>query len=397
MIRAKELFKSFRADPGRTLADLREAFQRRLEGKPGGISPREFSLRGLAEQFIVDDHGEPIGGEGLEAFAAGRLLESGAISTSAFAAITQRIVNAAVLEGYNLPDLVLSRAVPVVTGRTATARLLAMTAPLAQNKSLAVAEGQEKPIVGVYAEYVRTPQAVKKAARVPITREAVLADDTGGVLEAARGVGELIALEKESLLVDYLCGLVPNCVIEKRVTDSAEVASDMFLASGRWVNTQTNALADWTDIDDAENLLLSNTIPGTGQPPLLVQRFLLVPSQLRTAAFRILNATETRSGTSNVVASANPLAPLGVTLVASPLVYSRQVAAGKAEATAKGTWFYGDLSRACRYYQLWPLEVTEETNPGARISHDVIVEFSASENGTPVITEPRMWIRNLPT
>jgi hypothetical protein len=223
VIRAKEIWKSFRADPVRTLTDLREAFQRRLEGKPGGIAPQEFSLRGLAEQFILDDHGEPIGSDGLDAFASGRLLESGAVSASAFAAITQRIVNAAVLEAYNGMDLVLSRTVPVVTGRTATARLIAMTAPLAENKSLTVAEGQEKPIVGVYAEYVRTPESKKKAARVPITREAVLADDTGGVLEAARRVGELIAMEKESALVDYLCGLVPNCVIEKRVTDSAEV------------------------------------------------------------------------------------------------------------------------------------------------------------------------------
>lgn len=397
MIRAKELLRSYRADPMRTLEDIREALQRRQQNQPGGIAPQEFSLRALAEHFIFAGDGEPVGSDGLAALASGRLLESGAVSTSAFAAITQRIVNAAVLEGYNMPDFVLSRTVPVVAGRTATARLVALTAPLAEDKSLQVAEGQEKPIVGLYAEYVRTPASVKKAARIPITREAVLADDTGGVLEAARRIGELIAMEKESLLVDYLCGLVANCVVEKRVGDDSEATSDLFLTSGRWVNSQANPLADWSDIDDAENLVLGNTIPGTDQPALMVQRFLVAPSQLRTTAFRILNATETRSGSGNVVASANPLAPLGITLVASPLVYSRQVAAGVAAATAKATWFFGDLPRACRYYQLWPLEVTEENNPSARVSHDVFVEFSASENGVPVITEPRMWTKNTPS
>lgn len=396
MIRAKEIYKSWRADPRQTLADLREAFDRRRENKPGGLAPQDFSLRDLAEWLICDSSGEPVGSEGVRALAEGRLLESGAASTSAFAAITQRVVNAAVLEGFQMPDMVLSRLIPVVPGKTSTARLVAMTWPLAENKDLVVGEGQEKPTVGIYAEYVRTLPAEKKAALVPITREAILADDTGGVLSAARQVGEFIALQKERRIVQFLCGLVSNCVIEKRQTDSSEATSDLFLTSGRWVNSQVNALADWTDIDDAEHLLLGNTVPGTGQPPMLVARHMLVPPQLRTAAFRILNATETRTGTSNIVAAANPLAPLGITLAASPLVYTEQKNAGVADATAKGTWFYGDLARACRYYQLWPLEVVEDNNPGSRVTHDILVQFSASENGVPVITEPRVWCRNLP-
>lgn len=396
MIRVSEVYKHFRSDPRGCLSDLSEALDRHIQGKPGGVKPDEFSITDLAAHFIMVD-GEPIGYEGTRIWAStGRIVES-AVSTSAFAAITQRIVNAAVLEGYQLPDTVLSRAVPVIRGRNRDARIVNFTVPLAEGKVLSYEEAQDKPTVALYVEYVKTLPTRKKGAVIPITREAVLADDTGGVLEAARRVGQVIALEKEALLTQFVCGLVSNCVIEKRKTDSSEATSNLFLTTGRWVNQQTNAMSDWTDFDDAENLILGNTLPGTGRPPMLTKRFAVVPPQLRSAAMRILNATEVRSGTSNVVASANPLAGLGVQLIASPLVYSEQVAAGVSTATAAGTWFYGDLTQAVRYYELWPLEVVELRDERTAARADILVEFAVGENGIPVIVEPRVWTKNLPS
>jgi len=396
MIRAKEVFKHFKANNKQCLIDIQEALDRGLNGKPGGIKPDEFSIRDLAAHFVTVN-GEPIGHELVEDWASGRLIEADVVSSSAFSAITQRVVYAAVLEGYQYPDAPLSRLVRTVQARSRDTRILNFTLPLADGKSLEYAEGQDKPAVGLMTEYVKSLPPVKRGARIPITRETVLFDETGQVLEAARRLGESIALEKERALTQYVTGLVSSCVIEKRKTDSSEVASNLFLTTGRWVNEQANPMTDWTDFDDCENLLLQNTIPGSAMPPMLTNRFVLVPPQLRSTVNRILNATEVRTGTSNIVASANPLANMGIQPIVSPLVWSEQVAAGVASATATATWFYGDLLQAMRYVQVWPLEVTENRDDVALRRADILVEFQATESGVPVVVEPRVWIKNTPS
>lgn len=399
MVKAAELMRSYRADARQTTQDIREALTRGREDKPGGIRPDDFSLRDLAAECIVDDHGEPIGIRALESLCRSeQLVESdAALNTSIFATITRQVLDAAVMDGYQLPSFVLSSAIPTITGNVRQARIVGVSLPLQEDKTLEVHEGEEFPSVGMYEEYVKTPVTTKRGAMVPITKETVLADETGQIVDQARRVGELIGLQKELALTDYVIGAVSNAVIEKRVGDSAEVTSDVFLSSGRWVNEQTNALADWTDIDAAEDLLAAIKMPGTGQPVMLIDRNVLIPNQLRSTAGRILNATETRSGSGNVVVASNPISSLNIQPITSTLVYTRLVNSGVADATAAGTWFYGDLRRAFRYYQNWPLTVEEDRVREATFTHDIIVRFKASERGTPVVTEPRYWSKQNPS
>ena len=256
MIRANQLRMAYLADPRTTLTDLSEALDRGRAGKPGGLRPDDFSIRDLAAALITDRGGEPIGLGGLEALCRGRLLEAdGALTTSAFAAVTGQVLNAAVREGYALPEFILSQTIPAIDGRAREARITGVSLPLAEGRALEVAEGEEYPAVGMYDEYVKTPATTKRGAVVRITKEAVLQDETGQILEQARRVGELIGLQKEIALTDFVIGAVANCVIEKRVGDSAETTSNLYLTSGRWINQQTNPLTDWTDIDAAADQL----------------------------------------------------------------------------------------------------------------------------------------------
>lgn len=400
MIKASQLARDWRLDPRRTYAALDSAI------KSGEVKPNEFSIRDLA-CHLIEAGGESIGYDGLRALEGRsdsmRLLESsGAISTSAFRLVSQRIVDGAVIEGARLPDTVLSQVLPVIEGRKRRNDFTSPTVPLEQGKNARdIQEAEEYPILGIYGERVRNLPVRKKGFQLPITREAVLEDDTGALLQAARDAGAALARLKEDLICDMVAGLTPNSVIEQRVGDTAEVTSALFLTSGRWVNSHTNALADWTDLDDATNLLIANTIPATGGPAVLLQRHILVPEQRRALAYRILNAIETRSGSSNVVVAGNPYsgangAP-GVTLLVSPHLYARQIAAGVSQANAVGTWYFGDLTQAFRYYQLWPIEVNEDTTPAQRYTHDIWVRFTISECGIPVCVQPRVWSRNLPS
>lgn len=401
MIQASRIARDWRLDARRTLSDLTEGL------RAGHIRPHEFSLRDLAAH-LIEAAGGPLGYDGLRLLEGRgeqiRLLETtGAITTSAFRLVTHRVVDAAVLEGARLPDTVLSQVLPTVEGRKRRTELPSPTIPLSEGKDIGdIQEAQEYPILGIYGERVRTLPTRKKGFQVPITREAVLEDDTGALLQGARDAGAAIARAKEDLICDMVAGLIPNCVIEQRVGDSADVISDLFLASGRWTNSHTNPLVDWTNLDEATNLLIGNTITGTGGPAVLLQRHLLVPEQRRSLAYRLLNAIETWSSTgSNMVIAGNPYGGQGgapsVTLIVSPHLYARQLAASVPVSQALDTWYFGDLTQAWRYYQLWPLEVVEDPAPSQRFSHDIWVRYQVSECGVPVCVQPRVWSRNLPT
>jgi len=403
MVRAIELARTFRASPRRTVEDLQEALRRGAAGEPGGLRPSDFRIRDLAAAGILVG-GEPIGLARLQEFCASEAILEDALDTTAFAALTRNVVNVAVLEGYTLPAFTISRAVREVQGNALFPRITGVSMPMKGERDLEVAEAEAIPTVGMGDEYARGGQTKKYGAIVPITKEVVMADETGAVLESAARVGELIGMERETILVDIVCGLVDDCVIEKRYGDPDEVTGNLFQdgdsesLGDRFVNIAELDLEDWTSIGAAEQLLASIILPGTASPVMLTRRFLLCPTQMQFTAQRILSATETRSaGATNTVVAGNPLSSLGITPISSPLVYSRQVAAGVSADDAAGTWFYGDLYRAVAWYKNWGLTVDEDRDGEVAFTNDILVRFKATIRGGSVVTEPRAWARLSPS
>src|SRR4051794_12513712 len=99
----RSLFESAVADERRSgvqrptgtrfFSDLKEAFDK------GELKPADFSIRGLLEEFLMDDQGRPCGreivdswnprhGGGSEGENLTQLLEGGAVMASAFSNIT---------------------------------------------------------------------------------------------------------------------------------------------------------------------------------------------------------------------------------------------------------------------------------------------------------------------
>lgn len=402
-IKAAQLARTYRTSPRETIQALQEALQDGFEGKPGGLKPSDFSIRDLAANLITIGN-DPIGHVRLEQYCRpdeSPLLEA-ALDTTAFDALTRNIVNVAVLEGYTLPSFVLSAAVRTIAGRSMFPRITGVSLPLKGNADLEVAENEAIPLVGMGDEYARGAQTVKHGAIVAISKETVLADETGQILESAARVGELIGLEKETILTDLICGLDSDCVIERRVGDVTEQTGDLFQdgdaqsLGDRYTNVADITLTDWTDIAEAEQLLAAITLPGTASPVMLTRRLMLVPTQLKFTAARIVAATETRSGTGNIVVAGNPIGPLDITLVSSPLVYSRQIAASVSAGDAAGSWFYGDLYRAVAWYQNWGITVEEDRGGELAFTNDILARYKATIRGGPVVTEPRCWSRLQP-
>jgi hypothetical protein len=405
MIKAMELARAYRASPRQTIQDLQEALRRGVEGEPGGVSPKDFSIRDLAANLIMVGN-EPIGHAQLAQYCQQDTpLMEAALDTTAFASLTRNVVNVAVLEGYDLPTFVLSRAVRTIPGRSLLPRIPGVSLPLEGDTNLEVAENEAIPTVGMGDEYAKGAETKKYGAIVAISKETVLTDETGMVLEQAARVGELIGMKREVVLTDLICGLNANCVTERRVGDVSEVTCNLFqdgtpTGSGgtgdRFTNQVDKTLTDWTDIGEGEQVIAAITLPGTENPVMLTRRLMLVPTQLKFTAARIIAAAETRSGSGNIVVAGNPVKDLDITLVSSPLVYSRQVAEGVDAADAAGRWFYGDLYRAVAWYQNWGVSVDEDRDGEAAFTNDTLARFKATIRGGVVATEPRCWAQFSP-
>jgi hypothetical protein len=174
-----------------------------------------------------------------------------------------------------------------------------------------------------------------------------------------------------------------------------------YLTSGNWINSHSNALVDWTDLDAALQLFSAMTDQETGERVLVTPSTLLVMPYKQLTAGYILNATEieTRSNSSTEVRRGrNPLAGQ-YQVLSSPIAYQRLTDAdggNLAASAAREYWFFGDFGRAFGYMENWALAV-ERTRPDDYTMRDrnLLVSVFANEMGTPAVLEPRQVVRNV--
>ncbi len=405
MIQAYKFAASWRKDPQGAAKAFMEGINLHREGESGGVAPEEYSIQDLAAEFVEQD-GRPIGMRGMKrlyhpAGQAMSLTEATAgVDSSAFANITGQLLISKILAAYQSEEFVVSRLV-----QTIPTMLKGEKIPGVENLSdpgqeeLVVNEAQEYPTYGFGEDYIETPVTVKRGLRVPITKESIFFDRTNLVLSSAGDVGTILGTNKEKRLIDQVVGGVEKLYKRKGTefwTYYSENDSD-----APYVNHLSgNQLVDWTDVDNAEDLFSEMLDPNTNEPIVTTGRQMLVCPQLHTAASRILNATETRSGTSNITIGPNPNITRGITLFSSRLLYARLIATDAfghsvSAANAKGYWWLGDFSKAFAYMENWPITVTRAPqNSPAEFNQDIVAQFKASEMGAAAVMEPRVIVRN---
>ena len=160
-----------------------------------------------------------------------------------------------------------------------------------------------------------------------------------------------------------------------------------------WDNLEaSNALVDWTDIDNAERLFAGILDPETGEPILINPSHLIVTRQLLYTARRIVNASEITVTTPGYATTGNPTETRAQNPVQNySIVSSNQLAARMATDTS---WFLGDPGKAFRYMENWPLTVVQApANNEAEFTSDVVMRFKASERGAFATVEPRAMVK----
>jgi len=379
-INYRELKRRYELDgPQQTVRHLREALHK------GHLRPEDFSIRDLAEATLgtswvrqLDPRADAVG-----------LVEAGeAIDATAFSNITGQVIYSRIMRAYSQEDFILSQLVETIPTRLDGEKIPGIGR--LRDAAAEVRPGMPYPSVGLGEDYIETPSTTKRGLIVPVTREAIFFDRTHLILQRAAEVGEILGLNKEKRLIDLLIGQENN--YRWKGTDySTYYASG---GGGPWVNELAgNELADWTNVDAAEQVFSEILDPNTGEPVVLRANTVLVMPACRHTANRVFHATEIHYSTGDTqTVSPNPLRSYQV--YDSRLAYRRIVASGTEAAEARKWWFLGHFQRAFAYMENWPITVTQAPlNSEAEFNQDIVLRFKASERGAAAVINPRYVVK----
>lgn len=360
--------------------DLQEALD------SGQVSGADFSLAALFEDFV--ENGSAILSDWRTSSPENRvsLLESG-VNSTAFLNITGQLLVNEVMQTWNGPQFIADQLCTTVSTKLPRGEKIPGLAQIG-NEAEAIGEGKPYPLVGFGEDWIETPEAIKRGMICPVTREAIVSDLTGQILERAREVTKWIRYNKEIRVLQTALGITSSykrknkSIVATYGDNSGDHDFDNLAAS--------NTLADWTDIETAELLFDAMVDPNTGTPIMVNSDTIVVPSALKHTARRIVNATEIRTGdittgTGTQTLSANPVAG-DYSIVSSQLV--------KTVTTSDSTWFIGDFKGAFRYMEVSPITAVQApVNSEMEFTHDIVQRFKVSEWGVPAVFEPRKVVK----
>lgn len=394
LVSAKDIYKLWE-EKGRgwTLHHVAESIAK------GEFSMADFSLRDMAENLIPNGH-EFVQLMNPNRRAGQTIFEAvDAVDTSTFSHITGQLIFSTIQEAMKLDTLIGDELVTIMPSSFQNAELIPGISNASDEFEKEIGEGKPYPLVGLSEEYVEIPRAEKHGGILGITRESIIGDRTGVLVERARTIGTGLAIRREKAILDVFIGAVNPYKRngEARITyHNTDMGFD---------NLDTNALETYVDIQEAETLFRRMRDPATGEPLGLSINTIVVAPALIWLARQIIHATEIRQGDPTAAPSiqqigANPI-PFNLKLLSNDWLRDRLLAAdgvaGLDTDTAKmdAFWFIGNPKAAFVWKEIWPLTVEEAPqNNEAQFNRDVWMQFKASYKGVAGVREPRLIIRS---
>lgn len=323
---------------------------------------------------------------------------AGAVMTTAFTSISQQAITAMIMDGYESPEFVFSRAIPERQSQHSFEKIPGISE--LGDEVTEVPEGEEYPLAGVTASYMHMPETKKRGFKVHGTREAIFFDKTNLIQTRCAGGSKSLGQNREKRAVDTI-------IDENGGAKSAVVGGHRYHYRGNsiatygnssgnhdWDNLQaSNALVDPTDIDAALQLFNGMVDPDTGEPIVLTARHLIVAQGTEMAARNIRDMTKRLVTSPGYATTGNPI-QMEVTgnglppfeILTSPYVASR--------LATDTDWFFGDVSAAFEYIQNWPPEVKQLAG-GTQLEfdRDIVMQYRFSEYGNYGTKNPRKMVK----
>ena len=365
------------------------------------LRPEQCSLRALYDGLVGDDGRKLM--QGARYIADVDVMEDGGSSivpsafsnVSAYNAAALGLLEAKFLEVYNRPSFIADQLAEVIPTDKIQERFIGVSTvgDVAEERK----PGDRHLRINLSERYVTTPTNVNRAVGVDVTREAVMFDRTRELLTQAEKSAEALALRKEYIVLDTFLGIANTYTYNG-------VNYNTYGTSGNWVNTQSNPLADWTQVNAALQLFSAMTDQETGQPVDIEPRDILtMPSGYLTAR-GILRYTEIQRRTESLAEvgiGANPLGDFQFNLVGSPTYpYAMRRATASdglnlSAANAQKFWWIGDFKRAFVYTQCLPLTIQRATATDYEMAdRGLIFSMFADEMGACGVRDPRYVVMN---
>ena len=375
--------------------------------REGDFDTKDFSIRSLAEATMGRDwveSGRPTGGaQYLEEGAGG-----GAVDHTAFSNLTTTVISGLMDEPDREADLNasddLARTVP--TQYEQGEKVIGLRR-VGREANRVIRPGESYGRYGFGEDWQMKPDTEKRGGIVELTKEAIVEDRTGRILDAARTLIDEARQNKNERILKAVLGIDNSIFMPKGVAEPTYTTATTGQDDNARVNLVTSGieLLDWTDIDEAQQLWADMRHKDTGRPIQIADgrmRLIVMPAK-KYLARQILNATEVETGDVTAAGgrrkTANPLAQEQIDLMVSNLMYELLTrsatdpynpGAGLVAATAKKRWYMGDFARAFEYLENWPLTaVTMGPGSYAEWDRDVVFGVKVSEKGTPAVNDPR--------
>lgn len=372
----------------KTVQFFKEGVAAHKAGKPG-ISPRQISLRGLAEGILGHNWARKLG-------RPSRFLEGPeAVDVSAFTDITGQLLVDSLYEKYNAADFVLSKMVSVepVTTNLGPHKVPGLSKVVDDGKK--VQPGMPIPQTTFDEEWKTYQGPHRRALICAVTLEMIRADLTGQAQESAENIGENLAIQKEEEIAQTMFGILNPFQWNGTTYNS-------FLTSGSWVNKQTGVIfTDWTALNLCEQLFYGILDPVTGRPIKIIPKDIVVMPYRYYSLKHALKATNVRtgayptSGENTLTDGANPL-ELNYNVQKSVYAYQQltnatAIGGGGLTATqAREYVLIGDMAKAFVYREVEPLQtfVAPPQNP-LEFNNDIALAVKAREWGIAQVKDPR--------
>ena len=172
------------------------------------LTPEDFSLRDMWKGMI-EGGSEMMDNWERNRRRGGHITEAvHAIDTGAMANITGQIFYNAILDSMQndlfIGDLLSSPFQSNLQGEENIPGISQFTDDFEGN----VTEGEPYPDVGLSEQFITIPAAEKKGGIIGVTKEALIADRTGLLVERMRSVGKALGIRKEKSQIDVAIGAV---------------------------------------------------------------------------------------------------------------------------------------------------------------------------------------------
>lgn len=278
------------------------------------------------------------------------------ISSSGFPTIAGEIISSVIIAAYQAFPKAGDRLVRTVPSKLKVSQIAGWKAI---GKIAALNERQPYGQVTPPDEKTVTIKNQKYGGVLDLTKEAIFFDQTGELMDQARGLGEEGARFRDEIIMNTVVDL------------SSQSLSGGVLYSAGNSNLITSNPLGTTGWENAHIELLDKKDDNTGKPIWVFgeKPIMLVPSGLYPTAWKLQQNEYSPLGTANLDKN---MAQNMFDIVVNPYL-----------AKASTAWWYGGFNRQFRWEEVWPLEVFtrvgQDTQEG--FQQDIIQQFKVSLYG----------------